>query len=62
MKSKKYLKSLNSLIDDLKDFSLSQQLDALCDGECLSHYDVTQEEVEELYSQLLAQEKKEVLK
>jgi hypothetical protein len=49
---------MKTLIDDLKDFSLSQQLAALCDGEFLSHYSVTQEEIEELYSQLLAQEKK----
>jgi hypothetical protein len=48
---------MKTLIDDLKDFSLSQQLSALCDGEFLCHYNVTQEEVEEFYSQLIAQEK-----
>jgi hypothetical protein len=43
---------INQLIYDLKDFSLSQQLDAICDGTLLANYDVTEEEIENLYNDL----------
>jgi hypothetical protein len=48
------MKDLTKLIDDLSSFSVQQQLDALCDGEFLGQYDVTQEQVEDLYTSLLA--------
>lgn len=41
---------MNNLIYDLQSFSLSQRLDALCDGSFLSGYAVTESQVEDLYN------------
>jgi hypothetical protein len=42
------MKTLAQLKDDLEGYPKKEQLDALSDGEFLSHYSVTEDEVEAL--------------
>lgn len=52
MKNSKITKNIDDLRSDLEDSPLEQQIDALCDGEFLSKFNVTQEEVENLHNDL----------
>jgi hypothetical protein len=48
----KNLRTRIQLIQDLWDWSIEEQKDALNDGAFLASYDVTQDQVEELYNSL----------
>jgi transposase len=46
------MKTLQNLKQDLEEHSKKQKLDALSDGEFLKHYDVTENEIENLFEEI----------
>ena len=47
------MKTLSDLKQELSTFPMSQRLSALSDGEFLGSFTATEEEIEELYMQIL---------
>ena len=46
------MRTLESLKSDLEGYTKEEKLAALCDGAFLGDYDVTEDEVNDLYSQI----------